>query len=77
MPKLLEIIIIIVAVSALIVLFINAINPKFLWKKFESWKATSEPTKAYFITRRLTSIIGIIILLVFLLGPTMHSLFRK
>ena len=32
---------------------INAIAPKWYWKTFESWKATKEPTKGYFITNRI------------------------
>ena len=33
---------------------VNAIVPKWFWKTFESWKATKEPTKAYFITKRIS-----------------------
>ena len=30
---------------------INAINPKWMWNKFESWKATKEPSNEFFILR--------------------------
>lgn len=42
-----------------IVGLINLISPRFKWKITESWKATKEPGKAYFIGRR---IIGFIIM---------------
>ncbi|TGE39403.1 hypothetical protein E4K67_05650 [Desulfosporosinus fructosivorans] len=45
----------------------NAINPRFMWKITESWKATKEPQASYFMIRRVAgavfSIIGIVFLL--------------
>ncbi|TGE40218.1 hypothetical protein E4K67_02190 [Desulfosporosinus fructosivorans] len=38
---------------------INFINPRFMWKIHEEWKATKEPPKSLFIIRR---IIGFIIM---------------
>ncbi len=72
-----EIPITILLVVALIALLINAINPRYMWKKFESWKATSEPSDAYFLSRRISSIIGIAILLVVLLGPRVMYLLNR
>jgi len=41
----------------------NAINPRFMWKITDSWKATKEPLDSYFLIRRVGgavfSIIGI------------------
>jgi len=41
----------------------NVINPRFMWKITESWKATKEPQDSYFMIRRIAgavfSIIGI------------------
>jgi len=36
---------------------INAINPKRMWNKFESWKATKEPSNVFFLGRRISGII--------------------
>lgn len=41
-----------------IVSLVNTINPKWMWEKFESWKATKE----YFCARRIVASIAIIIL---------------
>lgn len=77
MPYLFEIPIAIFFIVALILLLISAINPRYMWKKFESWKSTSEPSDAFFMSRRITSIIGIIILLLILLGPRIMYLLDK
>ena len=60
-----------------VALLINAINPRYLWKIFESWKAKSEPTDAYFKVRRITSIIGLIIITLIMAGPTIVYLLDK
>ncbi len=52
---------------------LNAINPKLLWKTFESWKATKEPTDAYFISRRIVGIIIMIIVFAMFLFPYIMS----
>ena len=54
---------------------INAIAPKWYWKTFESWKATKEPTKGYFITKRISGIIIMIISAVIALSPTLMVYF--
>lgn len=45
----------------------NAINPRFMWKITDSWKATKEPPDSYFMIRRVGgavfSIIGIALIL--------------
>ena len=50
---------------------VNAIAPKWFWKTFESWKATKEPTKTYFITKRISGIIIMIVIVVIALAPTL------
>ena len=54
---------------------INAIAPKWYWKTFESWKATKEPTKAYFITKRISGIIIMLVIAVIALAPTLIAYF--
>ena len=41
---------------------IETIAPRYTWRLFESWKAKSEPSKAYFFMRRLGGIVLILIL---------------
>jgi len=59
------------------ILLANVVNPRFFWEKFESWKATSEPSKTYFVTRRITSTIGLIIITLIMVGPTIMYLLDK
>lgn len=48
---------------------------KWFWKTFESWKATKEPTKAYFITKRISGIIIMLVIAVIALAPTLIAYF--
>lgn len=52
---------------------LNAIFPKQMWKLFESWKATHEPTKTFFVVRRVLGICEMLIVLVIFLVPYMIS----
>lgn len=52
---------------------INAISPKFLWKIFESWKATKEPTNSYFLSRRISGSIEILVVVAIFLFPYIMS----
>ena len=45
---------------------INLINPKFMWKLLEGWKVTKEPSKLYFIMRRIGGLIFMAIPVVYL-----------
>ena len=54
---------------------VEAIAPKWFWKTFESWKATKEPTKAYFITKRISGIIIMLVIAVIALAPTLIAYF--
>lgn len=56
---------------------VNAIAPKWFWKTFESWKATKEPTKTYFITKRISGIIIMIVIAVIALAPIFIAYFDK
>ena len=56
---------------------VSAIAPKWHWKTFESWKATKEPTKAYFLRKRIFGIIIIIVIAVIVLAPTLIAYFDR
>ena len=56
---------------------VNTIAPKWFWKTFESWKATKTPTKAYFITKRISGIIIMIVIAVIAFAPTLIAYFDK
>lgn len=57
--------------------FINAIAPKWYWQTFESWKAKKEPTKGYYIAKRISGIIGMLIIAAAALAPTLISYIVK
>lgn len=63
---------IIVLVVFIVGLF-NAINPRFFWKKFESWKAKEEPSKEYFMVKRIAGIIAMIGAIIMLFFPQLTS----
>ena len=50
---------------------------KWCWKTFESWRATKEPSKAYFLQRRIAGIIGMVIIAAIALAPTLIAYFDK
>lgn len=52
---------------------LNAISPKLLWNIFESWKASKEPTSAYFLLRRIFGIISMLIVVAICLFPYIMS----
>lgn len=52
---------------------INAVNPKFLWRIFEGWKAVQEPTNSYFLSRRLVGIVSMLIIAALFLFPYLMS----
>ncbi|MFI3237539.1 MAG: hypothetical protein R3Y47_11500 [Lachnospiraceae bacterium] len=52
----------------------NIVNPKWLWKKFESHNAKKEPTKEYFILRRIIGVFGLVVISCMLLFPYLSSL---
>lgn len=59
------------------VCLLEALFPKWCWETFESWKATKEPSKAYFLMKRISGIIGMIIIAVIALSPTLIAYFNK
>ena len=78
MPKGMSIFSIVVCIFYIVIFtigLVNAIAPKWFWKIFESWKATKEPTKAYFITKRISGIIIMIVIAVIALTPTLIAYF--
>tara|TARA_Y100001933_G_scaffold256450_1_gene301145 strand:- start:710 stop:916 length:207 start_codon:yes stop_codon:yes gene_type:complete len=40
---------------------LNAINPRIMWKHFESWKAKKEPSPVFFLVRRIMGVIVMVI----------------
>jgi len=58
-------------------LLINVLNPRYLWKILDSWRAKSEPTEAYFKVRRITSMIGLIVITFIMAGPIIIKLLDK
>ncbi len=52
---------------------LNAISPKFLWRIFESWKASKEPTSSYFLSRRIFGIVSMLIVIGIFLFPFIMS----
>lgn len=56
---------------------VSAVAPKWVWKTFESWKATKEPTKTYFAIKRISGIIIMIVIAVIAIAPTLIAYFDK
>lgn len=56
---------------------LNAIAPRWCWKTFESWKATKEPSKAYFLAQRIGGIVVMIIVTAIALFPSLVSYFDR
>lgn len=56
---------------------LEVLFPQWCWKTFESWKATKEPSKAYFLTMRVAGIIGMVIIAAVALAPTLIAHFDK
>lgn len=67
----------VIYVFIFVVCLINIINPRYLWETFESWKAKSEPMDAYFKTRRIGSIIALLLITLIMIGPTIMYLTDK
>lgn len=57
MTNLLQIVIYVILASSFIAGLINAVFPRFLWEKFESWKAKQQPSKAFFFSRRIKGLL--------------------
>jgi hypothetical protein len=73
MPKWITIIPMIILVLIFLQGLLNAINPKLLWKIFESWKATKEPPNSYFLSRRIFGIVSMLIVVAIFLFPYLMS----
>lgn len=50
---------------------LEALFPKWCWKTFESWKAAKEPSKVYFLRKRVSGVIGMIVVAAIALAPTL------
>ena len=56
---------------------LEVLFPQWYWQTLESWKATKEPSKAYFLRMRVTGIIGMVIITAISLAPTLIAHFDK
>ena len=56
---------------------VNAVAPRWYWEKFESWKATKEPSRTYFLVKRITGVIIMIIIATIALAPSFIYYFSK
>ena len=80
MPKFVNCITIIIGVVfsiLFIVCLLEALFPRWCWKTFESWKATKEPSNAYFLQRRIAGIIGMVVIAAIALAPALVAYFDK
>ena len=81
MTKTIIAIISIILFAFFVILFVacllEALFPRWCWKTFESWKATKEPTKEYFLKKRMSAIIIMVIILVIALAPALIAYFDK
>ena len=70
MPTPILIIVYVFLAVLFVVGLINAVAPRCCWKTFESWKAVSEPSKAYFITKRMIGIVQMLVVVLMIAIPT-------
>ena len=80
MPKFVNcitIIIDVVFIILFIVCLLEALFPRWYRKTFESWKATKEPSNAYFLQRRIAGIIGMVVIAAIALAPALVAYFDK
>ncbi len=77
MPVVIEIIIFAFYTFIFTACLLEALFPKWCWKTFESWKATKEPSKAYFFRNRVAGILGMVIILLLALAPTLIAYFDR
>ncbi len=73
MPAAITIIIFAFYVVIFAACLLETLFPKWCWKTFESWKATKEPSKAYFFWKRVTRIIGMVIIAAIALAPALAA----
>ena len=52
---------------------INFVNPRFMWKTFQKWKATEEPSKTYFLFQRFAGLLAMLIIGYVFLLPYLGS----
>ena len=80
MPKFVSFITVIIGIF-FVVLFIacllEALFPRWCWKTFESWKATQEPSDAYFLRRRIGGIVGMAVIAAIALAPALIAYFDR
>ena len=75
--KIFTIIVFIFYIIIFLIGLVNAVAPKWFWKNFESWKATKEPSRTYFLVKRITGVIAMIIIAIIALAPSLIYYFSK
>ena len=50
----------------------SIINPRYMWTLTQSWKATKEPSPAYFLFMRIMSVIALLVMLSFFYPVWFH-----
>jgi ABC-type multidrug transport system fused ATPase/permease subunit len=56
---------------------LNAIYPKKMWEIFEGWKAAREPSKTFFVLRRIAGILAMLIVFAMFLFPYLMSVMNR
>lgn len=57
--------------------FLTALFPKWCWKTFDSWKAVKEPSKAYFLRKRIEGVIGMVVITAIAAAPLLAAYFDR
>jgi hypothetical protein len=52
---------------------LNIICPKIMWRIFQSWKASKEPSKTFFLLNRIGGIIAVAVVIALVLFPYLMS----
>lgn len=73
MPQGIEVTIIIFLGFIFLIGLLSALFPQKLWKVLEGWKATKEPSAAYFFMQRIAGIVVMIIVIALFLFPNIMS----
>ena len=60
-------------IFAFTIALINVINPRWMWKTFESWKATKEPSLVFFRIRRIIGLVVMILIAIVAFYPYIMS----
>ncbi len=74
MPTIITLLVLVMYTLIFFIGLFNVINPKWMWGTFESWKAAKEPTKEYFMMRRISGILIMLVITGMALFPYIMSI---